>query len=149
MTPPKPTPDQPGTAGVGRSGGQHAPQPPGPRGGERTRDTWSEAVIHVQRLLQLLAYPLVEEDLLAQVVLHHVLEVELAALVEVVHLSLQGEAHHAAAPANAICLVLRHAALVTHALALLHLGKGTWHRQSRGQGQVRAPVSPVRSLTPR
>lgn len=60
----------------------------GPGSGEGARCVWSEVVVHAQRLLQLLAYPLVEEDLLAQVVLHHVLEVELTALVEVVHLSL-------------------------------------------------------------
>lgn len=89
------------------------------------RYTQSEVVVHAQRLLQLLAYPLVEEDLLAQVALHHVLEVKLAALVEVVHLSLQGEAHYTTAPANAICLILHHAALITHALALLHLGKSS------------------------
>lgn len=97
-------------------------------------------VIHAQGLLQLLGHTLVEEDLLAQVALHHVLEVEFTALVEVVHLSLQGEAHHSAASADAICLILHHPALVTHALALFHLGKGAlWTRTGRGRERTQWP----------
>ena len=84
-----------------------------------------EVVIHAQCLLQLLADALVEDDQLLQVGLHHPLEVGHAPLVEVVHLSLQGEAHHAAALANAIRLLLVHPALVAHPLALLHLSKGS------------------------
>lgn len=105
----------------------------------------SEVIIHAERLLQLLAHPLVEKDLLAQVALHHMLEVELTALVEMVHLGLQGKAYHTAAPANTVCLFLSHAALITHALALLHLGKGTWQDRAQDK-QVRAWISPVHSL---
>lgn len=85
-----------------------------------------EAVVHVQGSLQLLDHALVEHNLLPQVGLHHVFEIYLTPLVEVVHLGLQGEAHSPAALAHTVGLVLVHLALVTHTLALLHLGKGTW-----------------------
>lgn len=111
----------------------------------RAGQSLSEVVIHAEGLLQLLAHPLVEKNLLAQVALHHVLKIELAALVEMVHLGLQGEAYHAAAPANAVSLFLSHSALITHALAFLHLGKGTWQDRAQDR-QVRARLAPVHAL---
>lgn len=91
----------------------------------------SQTLVHAQRALQLLHQPLVEGDLLPEVVLHHDLEVHFPLLVEVTHLSLQGEAHRAAASPDAVRLILVHAALVTHPLALLHLGEGTWWKPEK------------------
>lgn len=96
----------------------------------------SQTLVHAQRALQLLHQPLVEGDLLPEVVLHHDLEVHFPLLVEVAHLGLQGEAHRAAAPPDAVRLLLVHAALVAHPLALLHLGEGTWWHDGKPKEQV-------------
>lgn len=90
-----------------------------------------DAIIHVQGTFQLLDHTLVEDNLLLEVSLHHILEVHLTPLVEVVHFSLQGEAHGPAALAHAVGLILVHLALVAHSLALFHLGKGTWRDRDR------------------
>ena len=91
----------------------------------------SQVVVHAQRALQLLHHALVEGDLLLEVGLHHVLEVHLAALVEVGHLGLQGEAHRPAPLPDAVRLVLLHLALVAHLLALLDLGEGSWRAHTQ------------------
>lgn len=85
-----------------------------------------QTVIHAQCALQLLDNALVKGYLLREVGLHHVFEVHLSLPMEVAHLCLEGEADCPAAFPNAIRLILVHLALVTHPLALLHLGKGTF-----------------------
>lgn len=85
-----------------------------------------QTVVHAQGALQLLDNTLVKGYLLLEVGLHHVFEVHLSLPMEVAHLCLQGKPNCPAAFPNAVGLVLIHLPLVTHSLALLHLGKGTW-----------------------
>lgn len=85
-----------------------------------------QTVVHAQGALQLLDNTLVKGYLLPEVGLHHVFEVHLSPLMEVAHLCLEGEPHCPAAFPNAVGLILVHLPFITHPLALLHLGKGTW-----------------------
>lgn len=91
-----------------------------------SKSVCSQTVVHAQGALQLLDNTLVKSYLLLEVGLHHVFEVHLSPLMEVAHLCLEGKSNCPAAFPNAVGLVLVHPAFVTHPLALLHLGKGTW-----------------------
>lgn len=91
-----------------------------------SREVSLQAIVHAQGALQLLDHTLVKGYLLPEVGLHHVFEVNLSLLMEVAHLCLEGKPDSPAAFPNAVGLVLVHLALVTHALALLHFGKGPW-----------------------
>lgn len=109
----------------------------------------SQTVVHAQGALQLLDNTLVEGYLLREVGLHHVFEVHFPLPMEVAHLCLEGKAHRPAAFPNAVGLVLVHLPLVTHPLALLHLGKGTCVRfknsglESKMTGSLCVPLSLV------
>lgn len=85
-----------------------------------------QTFVHAQGALQLLDNTLVKGYLLPEVGLHHVSEVHLPLLMEVAHLCLEGKPNRPAALPDAVRLALVHLPLVTHPLALLHLGKGTW-----------------------
>ena len=97
-----------------------------------------QTFVHAQGALQLLDNTLVKGYLLPEVCLHHVFEVHLSLPMEVVHFRLEGKPHSPAALPNAIRLVLVHLPLVTHPLALLHLGKGTWIKREELAQNYRA-----------
>ena len=90
-----------------------------------------QTVVHAQGALQLLDNTLVKGYLLPEVGLHHVSEVHLSLLMEVAHLCLEGKPDRPAAFPNAVSLVLVHLPFVSHPLALLHLGKGTWVKKKK------------------
>lgn len=137
MTPPKATPNsRPGTAGVGRPWGR------GEGLGHSVRGCHTCAASSPAA-----GRPAGRTGPPVQVVLHHVLEAQSLRWWEVVYPGLQGKAHHAAAggmPSASSCAMRPG----HHALALLHLGEGAWHRQSGGQGRLGLWSLPISSLTP-